>query len=78
MLQLSDELPLLLVHVKVDAPVGYHLTRTQKYFALLRLTASERCYYRLSPLSLQCLPAGMCNGRSVGAPHPVCWARPQC
>lgn len=32
MLQLSDELPLLLVHVKVDAPVGYHLTRTQNIF----------------------------------------------
>lgn len=24
-LQLSDELPLLLVHIKVDAPVWYHL-----------------------------------------------------
>lgn len=35
-LQLSDELPLLLVHVKVDAPVGYHLTRTDTYLALLQ------------------------------------------
>lgn len=34
-LQLSDELPLLLVHIKVDAPVGYHLSGTEKYNILL-------------------------------------------
>lgn len=31
-LQLSDELPLLLVDVKADAPVGNHLTRTETDF----------------------------------------------
>lgn len=28
-LQLSDELPLLFVNIKVDAPVWYHLKNTQ-------------------------------------------------
>lgn len=34
-LQLSDELPLLFVHIKVDAPVRYHLKDTQHYWSLL-------------------------------------------
>lgn len=43
-LQLSDELPLLLVHIKVDAPVGDHLSGTEK----TQCSASLRHRYAVS------------------------------
>lgn len=52
-LQLSDELPLLLVHIKVDAPIGYHLSGTEKYNILLcfqhRYAVSSVRDYSLTP-----------------------------
>lgn len=87
--QLSDELPLLFVHVKVDAPVRYHLKDTENDVCLTCLGASLCvCVHSVNRArenrvidslpSRRSVPVWRCSGRSIGALHLACWDCQHC